>query len=158
MSSSSSSKSSWPIILYIPNIMCYLRIILAFIGLYYSLLQQQISTPQGETITIRIATSTDTEESQHNPKPDVVIKAIYIWLFSQSLDFLDGIIARKLNQCSNIGIILDIIADNILRTITWIAAVVASVITSFREDSNGKYYYYNIATIIIGSFIIRIKL
>ena len=165
MSSPSSSTSKWPIVLYIPNLMCYLRIILAFIGLYYSLLQQQITTPQG-TITIRIATSTDTEATQHNPSPDVILKAIYIWLFSQSLDFFDGIIARKLNQCSNVGILLDIIADNILRTTTWIAAIIISsaslCISDTSNPSTSSFFffggaYYNIIIIIVGTFIICIE-
>lgn len=48
-----------------------------------------------------------------------------IWIFSASLDLIDGILARALNQTSSLGILLDIIADNILRTSLWIAASAA---------------------------------
>ena len=45
-------------------------------------------------------------------------------MFIQScLDFVDGIAARKLNQCSKFGAILDIVIDNISRTTTWISCV-----------------------------------
>jgi phosphatidylglycerophosphate synthase len=42
------------------------------------------------------------------------------------LDLFDGILARLLNQTSSFGVFLDIVADNILRTIVWIAAALAS--------------------------------
>ena len=79
-----------PVALYIPNLMGYARIVLAFVGLYLSSSQP--------------------------------VAAIWIWLLSASLDLLDGIIARALNQTSSFGIFLDISADNILRTCVWIAA------------------------------------
>jgi phosphatidylglycerophosphate synthase len=34
-------------------------------------------------------------------------------------DWLDGYLARKLNQTSRLGVVLDIVADNILRTALW---------------------------------------
>ena len=48
--------------------------------------------------------------------------ALGIWLTSAALDLLDGIIARTLNQTSNLGILLDVYADNVLRTCLWMAA------------------------------------
>jgi len=48
--------------------------------------------------------------------------AVGTWIFSASLDLLDGALARALNQTSSLGILLDIVADNILRTTIWIAA------------------------------------
>lgn len=50
------------------------------------------------------------------------VTAIWVWLLSAALDLFDGIVARALNQTSTLGIFLDIIADNILRTCVWIAA------------------------------------
>lgn len=50
------------------------------------------------------------------------VAAIWTWLFSASLDLFDGIVARALNQASSLGILIDIIADNILRCSVWIAA------------------------------------
>mmetsp|Transcript_10616 Transcript_10616/g.22485 ORF Transcript_10616/g.22485 Transcript_10616/m.22485 type:complete len:345 (-) Transcript_10616:239-1273(-) len=90
-----SSLSSWPVALYIPNLMGYLRIILSFVGLKHAL-QQQF----------------------HN--------ALNIWIAAALLDLVDGIAARKLNQSSQFGILLDIMADNILRTVIWISATIES--------------------------------
>ena len=90
-----SSLSSWPVALYIPNLLGYLRIILSFLGLKHAL-QQKI----------------------HN--------ALGIWIAAASLDLIDGVAARSLNQCSQFGILLDIMADNILRTIIWISAMIES--------------------------------
>lgn len=84
-----------PVALYIPNLLGYLRIILAFVGIWYA------SAEPG--------------------------KALVIWIFSASLDLIDGILARKLQQTSSLGVLLDIAADNILRTVSWVAAAMASV-------------------------------
>jgi phosphatidylglycerophosphate synthase len=90
------SKSSWPIVLYIPNLMGYLRIFLSVYGLI-SAIQQQAPT------------------------------ALNTWIAASLLDLFDGIAARRLNQCSKFGVLLDILADNILRTIIWISAIVESL-------------------------------
>eukprot|EP00466_Bigelowiella_natans_P010777 jgi/Bigna1/62692/fgenesh1_kg.40_\ len=45
-------------------------------------------------------------------------------LISAFTDLLDGIAARKLNQCSRFGELLDIIADIACRTLSWIAVFV----------------------------------
>jgi len=84
----------YPVPLYIPNLLCYFRIGLAFLGLY---------------------------KSRSSP-----VSAILIWAFSAFLDALDGIAARALNQCSNFGVLLDVIADNTLRSNTWVAAATAA--------------------------------
>lgn len=89
-------KSSWPIVLYVPNLMGYLRIFLSFYGLN-SAIQQQPST------------------------------ALNTWIAASLLDLFDGIAARTLNQCSEFGVLLDILADNILRTVVWISVIVESV-------------------------------
>lgn len=47
---------------------------------------------------------------------------VAIWVVSASLDLIDGILARALNQKSYFGVLLDISADNILRTTIWVAA------------------------------------
>ena len=39
-------------------------------------------------------------------------------------DLLDGYFARLLSQCSTLGIFLDVVADNILRTTLWVGAIV----------------------------------
>jgi phosphatidylglycerophosphate synthase len=81
-----------PVVLYVPNVLCYLRIILAYAGFFYS--------------------TTDP------------VLTVWIWIVSAFLDLFDGILARKLNQCSSLGILLDIAADNILRSNIWVAAAV----------------------------------
>ncbi len=90
------SESSWPIVLYVPNLMGYTRILLSVYGLV-SAIQQQASM------------------------------ALNTWIAASLLDLFDGIAARRLNQCSKFGVLLDILADNILRTIIWIAAIMEIV-------------------------------
>ena len=87
------TNSQWKIIFYIPNLMGYLRIFLAFHGYRRAIRNQQ-----------------------HNI-------ALNMWIAASILDLFDGIAARKLNQCSQFGMLLDIIADNILRSIMWISCI-----------------------------------
>jgi CDP-diacylglycerol--inositol 3-phosphatidyltransferase len=47
---------------------------------------------------------------------------IMLWCVSVSLDFFDGYFARRLNQCSQFGVLLDVLCDNITRTTMWFAA------------------------------------
>lgn len=91
----SSVSSLRPVALYIPNILCYLRIIMSFSGFHYSVKQ----------------------------KP---IVALHVWTAAAVLDLVDGPAARTLNQCSRFGILLDVIADNILRTVVWISSIIQS--------------------------------
>ncbi len=53
--------------------------------------------------------------------------ALNTWIAASLLDLFDGIAARRLNQCSKFGVLLDILADNLLRTIIWIAAIMESL-------------------------------
>lgn len=78
--------------LFVPNLLCYLRIILSFCGLQVS-----------------------------HSRP---VWAIFFWVAAAVLDVLDGYLARKLGQCSSFGIVLDVAADNILRTVVWLAAAI----------------------------------
>eukprot|EP00581_Thalassiosira_minuscula_P005554 CAMPEP_0183735082 /NCGR_PEP_ID=MMETSP0737-20130205/45618_1 /TAXON_ID=385413 /ORGANISM="Thalassiosira miniscula, Strain CCMP1093" /LENGTH=288 /DNA_ID=CAMNT_0025968733 /DNA_START=41 /DNA_END=904 /DNA_ORIENTATION=+ len=107
------ASSSWPVALYVPNLLGYLRIILSFWGLNCA--QQQRSN-----------------------------NALNIWIIASLLDLFDGLAARKLNQCSQFGVVLDIMADNILRTIIWIASMIE---ISKSEENNGMCIVW--ATIII---------
>ncbi len=50
-----------------------------------------------------------------------------MWISASFLDNIDGKIARKLNQCSDLGIILDIAGDNMLRSSSWISCVIMAV-------------------------------
>ena len=70
------SKDHWrlPVILYIPNILGYIRMFLAMLGLCH------------------VQTSPST--------------SICLWVFSSFLDMIDGYLARKLNQCSKLGILV----------------------------------------------------
>jgi len=52
------------------------------------------------------------------------VLAVFFWVVSAILDLFDGYFARKLDQCSSFGIVLDIAADNILRTVVWLAAAI----------------------------------
>ncbi len=82
---------SLPVVFYIPNVLGYFRIVLAFWGLHVS-----------------------------SNRP---LLALGIWIVSASLDLVDGILARVLNQASSLGVLLDIAADNILRSTIWIGVV-----------------------------------
>jgi phosphatidylglycerophosphate synthase len=86
--------SSLPVVLYVPNVLCYARIVLAFVGLQFA------STRPGTAVTI--------------------------WIVSATLDLFDGPLARLLNQTSSFGVLLDIAADNILRTCVWVAVASAN--------------------------------
>jgi len=91
-----------PVALYIPNLLGYTRIILAFVGLFLS--QSHLTT------------------------------TVIVWMIAAALDFLDGILARWLNQTSNYGILIDVAADNILRTVAWITCIITS--TSSTQSSS----------------------
>ena len=86
----SASSFSLPVVLYLPNLLGYLRIGLAFYGLCLC--------DQYPVITI------------------------LVFLLSASLDLLDGPLARALQQTSSLGVLVDVAADNLLRTCGWMAA------------------------------------
>jgi len=44
------------------------------------------------------------------------------WLVSCALDFADGWLARRLDQCSRFGELLDVVCDNAARSSMWMAA------------------------------------
>jgi hypothetical protein len=79
------------VVWFVPNIMCYARIVLALASLF---------------------------TASHNP-----MATVSLWLLSGSLDLFDGMAARWLNQCSTFGAALDVIADNVLRSVMWIVAI-----------------------------------
>lgn len=93
--------SQLPVFLYIPNLLGYARILLAFYGMYLS--------------------------------HDLPVQAVLIFIVSASLDLFDGILARMLHQTSSFGVLLDIAADNILRTCGWIAAASCPDATSVLQ-------------------------
>ena len=46
---------------------------------------------------------------------------VYIWAASCALDFVDGLAARRLGQCSRLGEVLDVVCDNVARSAMWMA-------------------------------------
>jgi phosphatidylglycerophosphate synthase len=84
------SSYSLPVFLYVPNLLGYLRIGLAFYGM-----------------------------SLCDKHP---VQTIRVFLLSASLDLVDGLLARALKQTSSLGVLVDIAADNTLRTCGWLAA------------------------------------
>lgn len=110
--------SSWPVILYVPNLLGYIRIMLAFRGLHHALHSRQS-------------------------------KALNTWIAASLIDMVDGIAARWLNQCSEFGILLDIVADNILRTIIWSSCIMeVSNNDAAILDGSSFYCVYAAAAII----------
>ena len=93
------------VLFYVPNIICYLRIIVSFYSV--SILQQQQK--------IAAATNT-TDDTAYISMGRFYVVLVCIAMFT---DLLDGYFARLLNQCSNTGVFLDVVADNILRTSLW---------------------------------------
>jgi len=75
------------ILLFIPNIIGYLRLTLLFVSYFYFW-----SHPSVFAI---------------------------LYTASVSLDFFDGILARKFNQCSSFGAWLDVVVDNLSRGMLW---------------------------------------
>lgn len=92
------SMAPLPVLLYVPNLLGYARIILAFLGLQFA-------------------------SSASSARP---CTAVLLWIASGFLDLFDGILARALNQTSSLGVFLDIAADNILRTVVWVAVAGAA--------------------------------
>jgi len=116
-----------PVPLYAPNLLGYARIGLAFVGLYYAM--------------IPITTSFDPVGSSSNELASAYPgqgagRAVQIWILSASLDLLDGPLARRLDQCSKFGVLLDVLADNVLRTATWIATAVAAVTVTVKASAS----------------------
>lgn len=99
----STAQSYWEVFLYVPNLMGYLRIYLAFRG-YRMAMQKRNNT------------------------------ALNTWIAASVLDLFDGMAARALNQCSQFGVLLDVAADNILRSIVWISVI---MIEQEHGDASG---------------------
>jgi phosphatidylglycerophosphate synthase len=100
-----------PVFLYIPNVLCYMRIIVALIAL---------------------------SQASHHPE-----YAVCLWITSALGDLIDGWFARRFQQTSTFGVLLDVIADNIWRSSVWMAVganyksseafmVLACIITSLE--------------------------
>ena len=106
------SQGRLPIPLFIPNILCYIRIILSF-------------------LSIITASQVNTSET---PFRFICITSI-LWIISSILDHIDGKIARYFDQCSQFGVLIDIIADNILRGSTWMCVVVAALFSGASSGS-----------------------
>ena len=89
------------VLFYVPNLLCYMRMYLSFYALFIIQQQQQVI---------------NRNQDKYFSSCKLYIILICVAIFT---DFLDGYFARCLNQCSNIGIFLDVIADNILRSSLW---------------------------------------
>ncbi len=124
-----------PVYLYLPNLLCYLRILLAVVGLYEAAVQSQVG--QGSVF------------------------AVWIWIASCGLDAIDGPLARRLQQSSRLGVLLDICADNILRTCIWIAAAVAAVSSTAGRatslDNSTSSHPSAAGVVLMAAFIIALE-
>mmetsp|Transcript_16712 Transcript_16712/g.21718 ORF Transcript_16712/g.21718 Transcript_16712/m.21718 type:complete len:254 (+) Transcript_16712:279-1040(+) len=105
-----------PVLLYVPNLLGYLRIILALTSLKYC-----ITDPDWNII---------------------------LMIVSCLLDMIDGPLARRLDQCSQFGVWVDIVADNLLRTISWLQAIYVS--GQLEDNERGHCN----STLFVGSIII----
>ena len=98
----------------LPNITCYIRIIVPFF----------------------VLTASEFTASQK----------IYYLVFSSLLDLIDGPIARYFNCCSYYGAVLDVIADNVLRTTSWALALVDFCRLQVKDETiiHPLYDYFNL--------------
>lgn len=161
-----------PVLLYIPNLIGYARLLLSFYGLsivahtvarqqddarhaahaggsscsvqammqtatYYA---TQISntgllSPVADTLLgkglghVSAAFRGDSNQKGNDDGPAFLpsvqpdlLAALLVFVSAASLDVLDGYVARRLNQTSYLGAMLDVVADNILRSCMWVSA------------------------------------
>lgn len=106
--------------LYIPNIIGYVRLALLALGTVC-----MWTAPAAHESAL--AVPVDSSEGVGLAALAVSIGAsgrmrfVMCWLLSCSLDFFDGCLARKLDQCSRLGEVLDVVCDNVARTAMWFA-------------------------------------
>ncbi len=88
------------------NFLTVLRVLLAFVtlGLLFC-------TPPGFQVSVK-------------HQPALYISAFFLTIFVISLDGLDGYVARKRNECSKLGSVLDILGDRIVENAYWVAYAV----------------------------------
>ena len=130
---------SIPVVFYVPNILCYARIVLAFVGLYCSI----------ASLSATFAGDIDTNNASvlyAAPSPGL---CIWIWILSAFLDLFDGLAARRLMQCSKFGVFLDILADNILRTVTWTATAIVAVLSTISDSQSQSGANWRSTTIVL---------
>ncbi len=63
--------------------------------------------------------------SNHNGPPAVdsdLLAALLVFGLAALCDALDGMAARAYDQASSLGVVLDVVADNVLRSALWVAA------------------------------------
>lgn len=51
-----------------------------------------------------------------------LLAALLVFAIAALLDAVDGHVARAYNQCSAFGVVLDVVADNVLRACLWMTA------------------------------------
>jgi len=95
---------NWKVLLYVPNVIGYARILLSVWALHTFVLAQC--------------------ESSGPCQQDVTSRFVLHMLAAAFLDMIDGPLARQLKQTSQFGVYVDIIADNIWRTAGWMALAI----------------------------------
>ena len=162
-----------PVLLYIPNLICYARLLLSFYGLsivantvarkqddarhaahaggsscsvhammqtatYYAtqITNTGLFPPVANTLIgkglghVSAAFRGDSNQQKGiddgpaflpSVEPDL-LAALLVFVAAAALDVLDGYVARRLNQTSHLGAMLDVVADNMLRSCMWISS------------------------------------
>ncbi len=88
------------------NFLTVLRVILAFI-----------------TLGLLFCTPPNFQVSAAH-QPALYISAFFLTIFVIALDGLDGYVARKRNECTKLGSVLDILGDRIVENAYWVAFAV----------------------------------
>lgn len=77
----------------------------------------------------RRAGSMGETEALPTVEPDL-LAALVVFLAAGALDLLDGVAARRMKQCSRLGALLDVVADNVLRGCMWVSSALLDARTA----------------------------
>lgn len=104
-----------------------------------------------------------------------LLAALLVFALAAALDALDGHLARAYNQCSALGVVLDVVADIALRSALWIAAalldprwalpalglITCEWLTLLASQVGGKGYVFiewgHVCVCVFGGWLVRIR-
>ncbi|TFJ80297.1 hypothetical protein NSK_008440 [Nannochloropsis salina CCMP1776] len=172
-----------PVLLYVPNLLCYARLLLSIYGLsmvIQTVLRQQeasrraLLAVEAANCSVQAVVQMATHYAAHagyttgllapiattflgkalaqassalvrdmerrvggagetealpTVEPDL-LAALVVFLSAGALDLLDGVAARRMKQCSRLGALLDVVADNVLRGCMWVSSALLDARTA----------------------------
>lgn len=100
------------VVLFWPNMIGYLRMVIYATAAIIALIAADVADA---TSAARVGTVSGNSNA--------VATVLLLFLVGHALDFFDGVVARRLGQCSRFGEVLDVAIDNFARGLTWVLAV-----------------------------------